>query len=584
MIRARFALSGRSYAAALVALLAAGLVAFWPAIRSRFYLDDHFHVAMLAGHWPSPRSPLDLYSFVSPGDHAALAARGVIPWWSSPSLNVRFLRPLSSLLLAFDHGVLRGNVLAMHLHSLLWWAACAFGAHRLYLRVLPARAAWIATLIFTLSPCHVVPLAWLANREALVSLAFGIAAITGALDVLETGRHRALVLTAATASLALLGGEYALSLLGYAAAMAFVRRDAAKPRRVLAFAAFAVPTAIYLAARVVLHCGARGGGFYLDPLSSPIPFLREAPRRFATLLAQAWLSPDSRPFDGVPTWVRLAVAVVVVVGLADPLRRAFARREARARGELTWLLVGSVLALVPVLAVAPHPRVLGASMLGTAAMIATLLTDAWWPPAPEPRAGRAEWALLVATALGFAHFVHAPVTDWLIGRQFRNVTTFFETTAERTLPKIPDLKDPDARPEVVIVRGLGAAFCLPFALEEQFGRKASWSILAQGDHVLVQRVDARTIDLIAKEGGSVFPSGLDQIFRSDDEPFRVGEAVVTATMTARILEMSKAGPRRVRFSFHHDLDDGSVTWLAEGTTGVAALTLPAVGFGLPLPR
>lgn len=572
----------RFFAPAALVLL--GVVVFWPALRSRFYLDDHFHAAMLAGRWPTHRSVFDLYHFVSDGDRGALASRGVIPWWSSPTLSVRFLRPLSSLLLAIDYRLLHGSVFAMHLHSLAWWAACVLGAHRLYARVLGMRAAWIATVIFALAPCHVVPLAWLANREALVSLAFGIGAITCMLHVLETGRMRDVSFAAAASSLALLGGEYGLSLLGYVGVMAFFRSEVPLRRRLLVCASFGVPTAIYLLARVALRCGAHGGGFYLDPLSSPVAFLREVPRRFATLLSELWLSSDGRLLEGTSAAFRVAVAAGVVVLVADPLRQSLTHREGRERTDLLWMLVGSLLSLVPVLAVAPHPRVLGAAMLGTAPVVGTLLADAWWPPALPARRGRAEWAVLVATGLGFAHLVHAPVTSWLIARQFRNVTAFFEATAERVAKSIPPNDGEKASPKVVIVRGLGAAFYLPFALDEQFGRKASWSVLAQGDHVLVMRHDARTLDLVSPAGGSIFPAGLDQIFRSDDEHFHSGDSVATPDMKVTVLEANAAGPRRVRFEFDHDLDDGSTTWLSEGTFGVSPVTLPKVGFGLPLPR
>lgn len=310
--------------AALGALLGLGLLVFWPTLRARFYFDDHFHVAMLAGRWPTPRSPLDLYHFVGDGDCAGLLERGVLPWWSSPDLRVRFLRPLSSLLLWADHRFAHGQVFVMHLHSYAWWAGGVLAVHRLYRRTLEVRAAWLATAIFALAPCHVVPLAWLANREALVSLAFGCLALTSQVAFLERGRGRDLVAFVALASLALLGGEYALSLAGYVVAFALLRAEAPAARRLSSAAAFAVPTIAYLVARRVLGCGARGAGFYLDPLVAPIAFLREAPRRFATLALDAWLALDPRTFEDWPTLVRLAALAVVALLLAVPARRALA--------------------------------------------------------------------------------------------------------------------------------------------------------------------------------------------------------------------------------------------------------------------
>jgi hypothetical protein len=566
--------------ALLAALLALGLAVFWPSLRARFYFDDHFHVAMLAGRWPTPRNALDLYHFVGEGDRAGLLERGVLPWWSSPELRVRFLRPLSSLLLAADHRLAHGRVFLMHVHSFVWWCACVLAVHGLFRRLLAARTAFLATAIFALAPCHVVPLAWLANREALVSLALGALALQALVAHLESGRLRHLASLTLMASLALLGGEYALSLLGYVLALVVLRVEVPRARRVAAFAAFAGPTLVYLLLRRALGCGARGAGFYLDPLAAPFAFLREAPRRFATLALDAWLGLDPRTLEDWPTLARVVGLVAVAALLAVPAKRAIESLEGAARASALALFVGSLLALVPVLAVAPHPRVLGAAMVGASASLAVLMARAFWPPAPEPRAGEAEYALLAATLLGFAHFVHAPVTAWLGARNFRDVTAFFEASAARVAEEVPD----GERSRVVVLRGLGAAFYLPFAIDEQFGRRAAWSILAQGDHVLVLHPSARELEVVAPAGKSLYPSGQDQLFRSDDERFRVGDRVEVPGLRARIVEVGASGPRRVRFTFDRELDDASVAWLSESSVGVAPVAVPNIGFGLPLPR
>lgn len=576
MIRTRN--NGRGWG--LAVLLALGLVIFWPSLRARFYFDDHFHVAMLAGRWPTPRSALDLYHFVGEGDRVGLLERGVLPWWSSPELRVRFLRPLSSLLLWADHRVAHGQVFLMHLHSYAWWAGCVVAVHGLYRRALAPRAAWLATAIFALAPCHVVPLAWLANREALVSLALGALALQALVRFLDAGAPRDGALLVLLSSCALLGGEYALSLTGYVIAFAFLRREAPVGRRAWSVAAFGLPTLAYLLARKALGCGARGAGFYLDPLVAPIAFLRAAPRRFSTLALDAWLALDPRTLESWPTLLRIGALAALAAALALPARRALATLDVRLRGSTAALFVGSLLALVPVLAVAPHPRVLGAAMVGVAASIAVILERSFWPPEREPRAGRAEYAMLVATALGFLHFVHGPVTGWLGARNFRDITAFFEASAARVAAEVPGEEGARA----VVLRGLGAAFYLPFAIDEQFGRRAAWSILAQGDHVLVLHPSPRALELVAPAGKSLYPAGQDQLFRSDDERFRAGDEVAVPGLRVTILEVDGAGPRRARFAFDRDLDATSIAWLSESRVGVAPVRIPEIGFGLPLPR
>ncbi len=563
-----------------LALVVVALVAFWPAVTSRSYLDDHLHSAMLAGRWPSPRGILDLYNFIDDGDRATLMDRGVFPWWSSPDLRIRFLRPLSSFLLWVDHRFLPGHVGLHHAHSLLWWVAVVCAAHALYRRALTPRAAWMATAVFALAPSHAIPIAWLANREALVSMAFGVGSLWAAHAWVVDGKGRHLAAIAALFSGALLGGEYGLGFLGYAGAIVLTRPSVPWRRRALLALAFVLPAIAYLGARAWLHCGAQGSGFYLDPLTSPGAFLREAPRRYTTLVVQAWCGLGALTLDIMPTWTRLVAAVLLVVGLAVPLARVRARIAAGSERDPAWLLLGSLVSVVPVLAVAPHPRLLGTCMVGTAACVASLLEASWWPTTEEPRRGGAEWSALVAILLGFAHFVHAPVASWQTGRHFRGFSNYFEENADRIVSEIPD--DPNAH--VVVLRGLGASFYLPFALEERFGRRARWSILAQGDHVLVLRTGPQTLELVAPPGACVFAGGQDQLYRGEGERFRVGQVVAVRGMRVTVLEMNGARPRRVRVELDEPFDAPHLAWLSENNVGVAPIAPPEAGFGLPLPR
>jgi hypothetical protein len=563
-----------------LALVVVALAAFWPAVTSRSYLDDHLHSAMLAGRWPSPRGILDLYNFIDDGDRATLMDRGVFPWWSSPDLRIRFLRPLSSFLLWVDHRFLPGHVGLHHAHSLLWWVAVVCAAHALYRRALTPRAAWMATVVFALAPSHAIPIAWLANREALVSMAFGVGSLWAAHAWAVEGKGRHLAAIAALFSGALLGGEYGLGFLGYAGAIVLTRPSVPWRRRALLALAFVLPAIAYLGARAWLHCGAQGSGFYLDPLTSPLAFLREAPRRYTTLVVQAWCGLGALTLDIMPTWTRLVAAALLVAGLAVPLARVRAGIAAGSERDPAWLLLGSLVSVVPVLAVAPHPRLLGTCMVGTAACVASLLEASWWPTTEEPRRGGAEWSALVAILLGFAHFVHAPVASWQTGRHFRGFSNYFEENADRIVSEIPD--DPNAH--VVVLRGLGASFYLPFALEERFGRRARWSILAQGDHVLVLRTGPQTLELVAPPGACVFAGGQDQLYRGEGERFRVGQVVAVRGMRVTVLEMNGARPRRVRVELEEPFDAPHLAWLSENNVGVAPIAPPEAGFGLPLPR
>ena len=158
---------------ALWLLLLVGALVNLPALRSPFLLDDYLHASMVDGTFPVPRGPFDLYNFVNDADRTILIERGLLPWWSHPRLVIRFFRPLSSALVRADHHFFGDRPLPLHVHSFGWWAAAVLAARALFQRFFTERVSWIATVIFALAPRHALPLAWLANREALVSLTFG---------------------------------------------------------------------------------------------------------------------------------------------------------------------------------------------------------------------------------------------------------------------------------------------------------------------------------------------------------------------------------------------------------------------------
>ncbi|MEP7119441.1 MAG: hypothetical protein ABJE95_00805 [Byssovorax sp.] len=561
---------------ALGLLVLAGAIFYFPALHSPFLLDDYFHASMIDGTFPVHRSPFDLYNFVNDADRRILIERGLLPWWSDPHLVIRFFRPLSSALLWADHRLLGNNPIALHIHSFLWWIAAMLSARALFRRLFSVRVAWTATVIFALAPCHAIPLAWLANREALVSLTFGVLGLTSYLSWREQRAWLDGAFAAALFGLSLLGGEYGLSLAGYILAFEIVRHHETLSRRAVGLLAFIVPVGAYLVARSARHYGAVGSGVYSDPIHEPAAFLRAAPRRLVTLLADAWLSLDNETLtSSTPGWALAIGAVVVIAILFVPLRSTLARLRANEFRAASFLILGSVLALAPVLAVVPSPRLLGASLLGVAPIVALLLDRAWFPEKIEPRHGYAELTGLVALLLGFAHLVHAPVTSWLVSRQFRQSAAIF---AEHAAELRARLDDP-ANADVVIMRSMGGAFFLPLALNRHGAPPARWRILAHTGHALALRRGPRTLDIVVPPDQSIFPSGPGNIFRNDESKVSAGDVFDVPGLHVTVLEVGDSGPRSVRYEFDRDLDAAPLVWISERFDGFPDAAPPKVGFG-----
>ena len=562
---------------ALLLVLLGGALLFSPALRTPLFLDDHLQGAMVEGTFPGKRSAFDLYAFVDDGDRAALTQRGLLPWWSDPQLTIRFFRPLSSALLWFDHRVLVHAALPMHLHSLAWWLAAVLTARALFTRLLSARAALFATAIFALAPCHALPLAWVANRETLVCLVFGALALVRQARWRDERLPRDGLFAGALFALALLGGgEYALCFGGYVVAMDVGRREA-PARRVTGWLPFLLPALAYLTVRGALGYGTAASGFYQDPLREPGAFLLNAPWRFIALLGTGWLTIDSEPWRlGLSRWLLVAVVLACAAGLVVPIRRAFAALEPPQRKALTWLFVGSLLALIPTLAVVPARRLLGVSMLGVSAMVAVLLDRAWFPRAGEPNVARgraASLASLAALGLGFVHLVHGPGTSFLAAELHRADATDFDARVAWVRSRVGDPR----QAKIGVLRGMAGVFFAPFALDRRGVTPARYQVLTQAGHVLALRRDAYTLELVATQGRGLYPIGERNLYRSVDAPLHVGDEIRVPGLRVTILEVGPLGPRSARFVF--DEDPETLVWLSDMFESTREIELPSVDFG-----
>lgn len=553
-------------------ILFLGFLLNLPGLLSPYWLDDFVHAAMVRGTFPSPRSPFDLYNFVSNGDRALLIDRGVLPWWTHPHLTIRFFRPLASVLRWADLKALGDHPLIHHAHSLVWWAFAVLAVRALYRKWLEPRATIVATAVFALAPCHATPIAWLANREVLIALVFGALAMSRAARFREEGGARTMASATALYALAMLSGEYALAFGGYALA-SFVFERGTIARRAGAFATFALPAIALLVVRHALGFGNAGSGFYRDPFTQTDLFVSGMPRRLARIFIDAWLASESAWVMDVAPWVVALAVIPLVLVIAIPLRATLADQPDDRRRAALVCVAGSLLAMIPMVSVAPSARLLGVVMLGTAPLVALVLERAWFQT--KPVAGRfGVFAVLVA----FFHLVHGPVTTFLQSKLYYDISTGFVDRAH-TLAVRCDGKPEEAK--IVLARSSWEiVLFLPFALRDDNRLPARWWVLSLSPHALMIRRSDRVVELLVPKGHGYFPTGPNDLFRSEDDPLRAGDEVTVPGLHAKVIETGERGPARLRFEFDQKLE--SLVWVADGTDGWRDVPPPQVGFGMPL--
>jgi hypothetical protein len=559
---------------ALVPALACfAVLVHWPVLGTCRFLDDYNQLAMTEGRYPSHPGPLDLYDFITDANRGALIERGILPWWSHPNIELRFLRPLSSALLWADHRLFRGgSPIFEHLHSLLWWALASFGVFTLLRELFSRRVGLIGAFVFAVAPCHGFPLSWMANREELISTALGVFGLLSYSRWREHRRVRDAVVALALFGAAVLAGEYSLCFAGYVAAIELTRRRESLGTRATGVACFALPVVVYLAARHSLHYGAFGTGYYHDPFRDFRAYASAVPRRLTVLFATAWLGVDDRLWVDDPWW-KLALLLAVTVGLlAMSVRWLVPGLAPEPRGRAVWLLAGSVLAIAPVMAVGPSVRLLEIPMVGVSAWVALALDDAWFPRRASAPRGAAGWAELAALALAFVHLVRAPLDSWLTHRYLQNVASTFE----RQMAWLHDRAE--GKKMVVVLRAsfFQTLFVTPLMLD---GDVPVRDLSFLSGHVLVLRTSPRSIELIAGSQ-ALFPVGPEDLVRNDDPPLYPGEVIEIPGMRATVIALLEDGtPKRLRFTFDRDLEDPSYLWVVEKASGFEEVKIPPNGHG-----
>jgi hypothetical protein len=328
--------------------------------------------------------------------------------------------------------------------------------------------------------------------------------------------------------------------------------------------------------RARLGYGTAGSSFYRDPLREPWFFVAQVPRRVAALLLDVWYTLDSDGWTvtSSPWLVGLVLALGMAL-LAAALRHTLRLADERQRRVGLFFLVGSLMALVPVLPVAPSPRVAMAAVLGAAPLVAALLERAWFTEASSGRPSQA--TAVAATILAFSQLVHGPAASWLEARSFRASAESFRAHGAWLRDQVAD----PTKARIFVPRANWQTVLFQqFAMAPRGEPPVEWRTLALAPHVLVLRIDTHTVDVVVAKQASFFPTGPNDLFRNT--PLHEGDEVDVPGIHVTVLSTGTERPVRIRFTFAEDPDDPSITWVAETQGGFQLAPLPQPGYGMPV--
>jgi len=540
-----------------------------PSLGVGFVLDDWAQRGLVRGDF-THSSRWALFNFGA-GDAQALAPmifNGPYPWFTLPELKLRFLRPLSSALIVFDTEVFGDVAWPQHLHSTLWYLALTAVAFALYRRLVPS-VALTAALLFVVDDSHAMTTAWLANRNAIVSVTFTWLGLLAHLAWRERGWRPGAAVSALLYLLGLSAGETGVAAMAYVLAYELLGARGSMRERVRSLAPALVVLTSYAVLYKLVNAGARGSATYIDPVSEPLLFLANAPVRFlANLGGQAFGLPDL--WLAMPeSKAALVVAGVVAVPLAVFAWRRWAPTDASERRTLSWLLLGAAGSLLPTLATFPATRLLTAASLGLAPVVGTLLLNAW-----RDRGAR-RW--LGVAWLGAA-FVLQPVLQWVV------LPYGFRTIATRSINAMKDLELKEGDRVVVLSSSefAPAVYGTTLLAELRLPRPATWHVWSMALlPVEVRRTGERQVELEVL-GGRMVESVFEENFRSDAFPLAAGHRVALNGAAVTVLAVDAGKPTKLRVDLERPPEDFVYVWWNGDT--YERVALPDVGQSRVFPK
>jgi hypothetical protein len=512
-------------------------------------------------------------------DMKGLINEGVAPWWAAPDLHFEFFRPLSSLTHQLDYRLWPEHPVVMHVHSLLWFGLLLWAVGALYQRFI--RTPWVAglaLLLYAVDDARAAPVAWLANRNALIATALPVLGLLAHDRWRKHHDSRAGWMAALWFALGLSAGEASVQVGAYLFAYACFLDGSpwrARVRSLLPYLSLVLTWRIVYA---IGDYGVRGSSVYIDPLADPLYFMQSLLVRLPVLLSAQLALPFSECWDLLavlapslqPAMLALALAVVAFVGWLwwpmlkrDPVSRFWA--------------AGMLLATLPACAAVPNDRLLTATGIGAAALVARFIATA--AAGNFPRHSKVV-SFAVAGAIA-AHALLSPVVLPLRAKAVGGLEVLMRH-ADRSIPSEPSI----AQREVVLLNPPVDPLPIYFAgFREAQGiprpRYLRW--LATGvSEIVVTRVDDRTLNVHPTLG--YLSNSSQWMMRDRRTRSHVGEKVELADCTFEVRSITAdARPLDVLVRFQEPLESEHFQWMQWGRHEYVPFQPPSLGQSITIP-
>ena len=539
-----------------------------PALWTGLGGDELLHLALMHGRLGPEVGPFGLFSFLpdEPEVRHRMLDAGVLPWWSSPEIQIAFWRPITSLTHWVDYTLWPNAPALMAAQNVAWYTVAVLLATALFRRVQGVGwVAGLAALLFAVDDAHAVTLGWIAARNALIGAAAGIGALVAHDRWRRDAWQPGAVLGPGLFAVSLLAAESAIAYAGYLAAHALWLDPAQRWRRLGALVPYAAVVIAWRVAWTLAGGGIAGSVLYVDPTSDPVGFAGRA-AAFLPIYTFSQLYALPPEMLALVAGASPAISIGMVALLAALL---WGLAPLRALPSARFWATGLVLAAVPMCAALPQERLLLPLGLGGMGLVSL---------AVESAKGSRRY---LAGALLVLHGLLAPAL-------FPLRTAFFPFIHERMemAARLPGDSDVAGRTAVLIGAPVDVfAMLIPVfrtmgrTIQEGQSPARSWTLYVGREPIEVSRPEADTLVLRTRRGWGATP--IDQMTR--EAPFHVGETRALDGMTAEVMETNPQGRALVvRFRFDPPPDDPAWVFYAWDLPSPVPFELPEPGGSIRL--
>ena len=548
-------------------------------------LQDRYEFASAESAWT------EFFSFANgnPDANQQLTDRGILPWWTSGKLQLRFFRPLSVATHFADHVLWPRQPVLSHAHSVAWFLLCVYAAAGVYRRCgLSALGAGLAIVTFGIDDAHATTIAWIANRNHLIAGCLVLFAFQAHIAWQSLGRRRDGIASVLLFMAALLAGEIAVAFGGLVFAWAVTLHPGTMRQRLFSIIPGMCVGIIWLLMYQKMGFGGRFSGQYADPAGDPTAFLAALIERIPLFFAVCFgaTSADAYTFAGNSTQQLIWLAAFAVFSAVLWVMFVVGRKNR----ELQFWLLATAITMLPICAGNPTDRVMMiVSFCGHGLIVRFLeLVHPWLMKQTTPPDGEGQLksaslankiALLVAWFFLFVHVVLPlfllPVRITAFGEYNRRITAAALSVADSTdmegrtliLINAPDAFYPWHLPEIRRYHGLSA----PGKIRMLGPAFVSLTVERKDDRVIVLRPD-----------GPFLQSAMCDLYRDTSLPPNWERSL--SDVHIRVTQTNPDGsPVAIRFEFAENLEQSDMAWVEWQDGKFVEFRPPAVGESAHIP-